>query len=42
MRGIRKALELNEELRGMVEEAKVEASRLVRDLEAERVGTSPH
>jgi hypothetical protein len=40
LRGIRKALELGEEMKGMVEEAKVEATRLVRDLEVERVGTS--
>lgn len=38
VRGIRKALDLGEELRGMVDEAKVEATRLVRDLETERVG----
>jgi hypothetical protein len=42
VRGIRKALELGEEMKGMVEEAKVEATRLVRDLEVERVGTSQH
>jgi hypothetical protein len=42
VRGIRKALDLGEELRGMVDEAKVEATRLVRDVEAERVGTSQH
>ncbi len=42
VRGIQKALELGEEMKGMVDEAKVEATRLVRDLEAERVGTSQH
>lgn len=42
VRGFRKALELGDEVKGMVEEAKVEATRLARDLEAEHVGTSPH
>lgn len=42
VRGIRKALELGEEMKGMVDEAKVEATRLVRDLESERVGASQH
>jgi hypothetical protein len=40
VRGFRRALELGEELKGMVEEARVESSRLARELEAERVGTS--
>jgi hypothetical protein len=42
VRGIQRALALGDELKGMVDEAKVEATRLVRDLEAERVGTSQH
>lgn len=40
VRGLQKALELGEEFKGMVDEAKVEAGRLVRDLEAEHVGAS--
>jgi hypothetical protein len=42
VRGLRKALELGEEMKGMVEEAKVEAPRLVQGLEAEQVGTRQH
>ena len=42
VRGIQKALELGEEVKGMVDEAKVEATRLVRDLQTERVGSSQH
>jgi hypothetical protein len=40
VQGIRRAVELSEEMKGMVEEARVEAGRLVRDIHAERVGTS--
>jgi hypothetical protein len=42
VRGMQKALQLGDELKGMVDEARVESARLVRELEAERVGTSQH
>jgi hypothetical protein len=42
VRGFQKALQLGDELKGMVDEARVESTRLVRNLEAERVGTSQH
>jgi len=42
VRGIRKALELGEEMKGMVDEAKVEATRLVLEAEADRAATSQH
>lgn len=42
VRGIQKALQLGDEFKGMVDEAKVESARLVRHLEAERAGSSQH
>lgn len=42
VRGLQKALQLGDEVKGMVDEARVESARLVRELEPGRVGSSQH
>jgi hypothetical protein len=41
VQGIRRALALGEEFKGMIDEAKLEAGNLVREIEAERAA-APH
>jgi hypothetical protein len=42
IKGIRKAMALGEEMKGMVDEAKVDADRIIRDIEADRAEATSH
>ncbi len=42
VQGIRRALALGDEIRGMIDEAKVEAAQIVRDVDVEQVLADRH